>query len=271
MNIVTGVHRSGTSFITNLVAELGADLGDESKRMEGDEWNVKGYFENRDVTYFNDWLILGPYSRLAEEEAKANGECRVLVKLFAPFAKLRSGWGVYPKAIERRAERRAERIKEFDEELAGATVKDVRFSLTLAAWRKRAKIDKILYTFRYPEEVAKSIQKRYNAPLSVGFKTWRNYVEEFFRAAEGIPTAMVYYNNFFDEAHRRDEINRLYAFLETPPNDEEAERVVSTTLDKRLKHNQGGDRALPSEVARLHERLLELHKDYATLKPFAAK
>ncbi|WP_047289491.1 sulfotransferase family protein [Pseudomonas protegens] len=53
--IVLGMHRSGTSAIAASLEQLGLVMG--SSLFKGDEWNPKGYFEERQIVEFNDKLL----------------------------------------------------------------------------------------------------------------------------------------------------------------------------------------------------------------------
>ncbi len=53
--MVLGMHRSGTSVVTNLLAELGCDLGGPT--IEGRPDNPRGYFEHPDVTAIHEELL----------------------------------------------------------------------------------------------------------------------------------------------------------------------------------------------------------------------
>lgn len=53
--IVLGMHRSGTSAIAAGLEQLGLSMG--SSLYQGDEWNPKGYFEERQVVEFNNRLL----------------------------------------------------------------------------------------------------------------------------------------------------------------------------------------------------------------------
>ncbi|MBD8090448.1 hypothetical protein IFT48_10670 [Pseudomonas fluorescens] len=53
--IVLGMHRSGTSAIAAGLEQLGLVMG--SSLFQGDEWNPKGYFEERRVVEFNNRLL----------------------------------------------------------------------------------------------------------------------------------------------------------------------------------------------------------------------
>lgn len=50
--LVLGMHRSGTSAVTQLLALAGAQL--PTNVMPGDEHNAKGYFEPWKIAIFND-------------------------------------------------------------------------------------------------------------------------------------------------------------------------------------------------------------------------
>jgi len=53
---VVGQHRSGTSALTGLLNAFGAKLG-EGHVHEQDQWNVKGYFENKNFESFNEEIL----------------------------------------------------------------------------------------------------------------------------------------------------------------------------------------------------------------------
>lgn len=53
---IVGQHRSGTSALTGLLNIYGAELG-EGHVHEQDQWNVKGYFENKKFEAFNEEVL----------------------------------------------------------------------------------------------------------------------------------------------------------------------------------------------------------------------
>src|SRR5690349_5533051 len=78
--LVLGMHRSGTSAITQLLALAGAQLPENV--MPGDEHNAKGYFEPWKIAIFNDrrlragassWddIFAYPYGPLAPRDERA--------------------------------------------------------------------------------------------------------------------------------------------------------------------------------------------------------
>lgn len=53
--LVLGMHRSGTSAVAACLERLGVVMGDEL--VQADEWNPKGYFEERRIVAFNNRLL----------------------------------------------------------------------------------------------------------------------------------------------------------------------------------------------------------------------
>src|SRR5258706_1307568 len=112
--LVLGMHRSGTSAVTQLLALAGANL--PHNVMSGDEHNAKGYFEPWQIAMFND------------ERLRAAGAAWDDVFAF-PFRPL-------PTRIERGWITRAEAL--FGEEFGDASfplLKDPRITVLMPLWR----------------------------------------------------------------------------------------------------------------------------------------
>ena len=61
MQIITGMHRSGTSLVAKIFYEVGADLGPKETLYPGDRWNPDGYYEQPAIHSINMALIHGPF------------------------------------------------------------------------------------------------------------------------------------------------------------------------------------------------------------------
>ena len=55
--VVLGMHRSGTSLISGLLAQVGVHFGKEAEFIQANEENPKGFWERRDVRKLNDMLL----------------------------------------------------------------------------------------------------------------------------------------------------------------------------------------------------------------------
>ncbi|MEZ5166533.1 MAG: hypothetical protein R2695_08565 [Acidimicrobiales bacterium] len=66
--IITGMHRSGTSLVAQVLRELGVDFGPADELYPGDRWNENGYLERLDVIDLNSRIVTGVP---ADDEAAA--------------------------------------------------------------------------------------------------------------------------------------------------------------------------------------------------------
>ncbi len=269
MIVVTGMHRSGTSFTCNLLHAMGADCGDDALLLEKDTWNQRGYFENLEVLALNNRLILGktPASLYEKVLASPLGE--------KPKAALKSLLNlpsfIFPTLgkIERRSFQCLEKLGQLSGKYSETVIKDVRFCLTLGVWRKQGDLSKVLFCYRHPWEVAMSLKKRQHIPLWKGLQLWAQHVEAFFAQARELPGVMVNYHHFMgEEAEALREMRRLYAFLERPYDEAQAREVLSSVRVSGLYHNRCAEQTLPRKIERLWNDLNARHEQHEILNPF---
>ncbi len=267
MLIVTGMHRSGTSFVANLLKNIGGDFGDESLLMEKDRWNQHGYYENWELVDANNRLILGKwlataYHRIAVSGVRADVRSILGGLLNIPaFAFPRVGM------ITRRTEANALQMIALGQKYEACVVKDVRFCITIGAWRSLIRIPRVLFCYRHPHEVALSLKKRQHIPLRKGLALWSFHITEFLRQTKGLPVAFVDFNRFFSPDTAAGEARRLFAFLNRTCTEDDVARLMSETLDRELRHNIGDKAALPPEVDKLYRQLCGMHDQFATATP----
>ena len=89
MIIITGMHRTGTSAIANMLYELGLDFGDPSEFITADRWNVEGYFENKEVTFLNDDIILGEFAPSRQYWTTPGQNRNLSLKIFMALSRMR--------------------------------------------------------------------------------------------------------------------------------------------------------------------------------------
>ncbi|MCZ7545119.1 MAG: hypothetical protein M5R40_17055 [Anaerolineae bacterium] len=65
MRIISGMHRSGTSLMGQLLHAVGIDMGTPDTFFPADRWNPDGYYEQRDIIRVNKALVRGPFWKFA--------------------------------------------------------------------------------------------------------------------------------------------------------------------------------------------------------------
>lgn len=267
MIIITGMHRSGTSFSANMLYELDLTFGEPQMLMPADQWNPHGYYENTEIHILNDHLLLGDLAPIRQFRTVSPEKRSIPLRLVMTAFRIRYSLTGGRRAISRRADRHANDIRKLAENYQNVAIKDPRFSHTIGAWSRFVTIDRVLYSFRHPFEVARSLQARYSLPMWMGYRFWYGHVTSFFQQVKGVPIVMVNYENYFGE-HPLDEVKRLYAFARRPYNPAEAESVLNKVLDPSLKRNVYSGAPLPRKIKETHERLRELHGLYTDIRPY---
>lgn len=188
--LVTGMHRSGTSLLAEILVRAGVDFGSSAHWLPADESNPRGYFEDRRVVNLDDRLLriwsgtwdeppplpdnwledpnLGP---LADEASKW---------LRSMANKPHWGW------------------------------KDPRACLLLPFWRRLSPGLHCVLCIRDPLEVARSLHKRDRVTPHKASFLWLHYVAESFRGVGDAPCAVFFYDDLLKDPARQ--LDRLLRF-----------------------------------------------------------
>ncbi|WP_417798116.1 hypothetical protein [Terasakiella pusilla] len=255
MKIVTGCMRSGTSFVCNVLEKLGGDFGSASELVSADEWNIKGYFENRKVNLLNHELLFGRWSsselwvdHMWPKDRRI--KLRKLANLvFAPVA-TRAG------TIEKRTKDNATHIRDLSHDLSGMIVKDPRFSFVLKGWEEYGEVEGVLYCVRHPWEVAHSMSRQTGLPIVLTYLAWRDAVTRFWANPPKEPVYIVEYNNFFKPDLVEAEMKTLFAFLGRDFSSGDAADVLDSVLDKNMYSSVAKNKKMPTYINRLYEDVL---------------
>jgi hypothetical protein len=218
--LVLGMHRSGTSAMTQLLALAGARLPENV--MPGDEHNAKGYFEPWRVALFNDRrLRLGgrawddvfafPYRPL--EPAGERAWADEAANLFrAEYGRVR-----YP------------------------LLKDPRVTVMLPLWRQA--LDRLgvgarcVIPVRHPLAVAGSLARRDGFPVEKSLLVWTAYMLAAEAYTRDLPRVFVDYDSLL--ADWRTQVGRIEAAhgAPLPRLDAKAAKQIDSFLTPELRHN----------------------------------
>lgn len=214
--VVTGMQRSGTSMVCQLLAALGTSFGDPEAWLPADRWNPHGYFEAKPIVDLNSRIITGlPRSR------------REPVAWLSKVAYLRMPGAA---AIEARGERQRGAIEQLGERYAALAVKDPRFCVTLRFWLRWTQVQHVVVCMRHPASVIASMHRRHWLPLNVGARFYAWHVDTL---AEHLPAHAVFVDVDALAAGRAAELDTLRAALGLsagPPSAALLQQVVSAGL-----------------------------------------
>lgn len=237
MNIITGMHRSGTSLIARLFYEAGANMGDPNRFYRPDKWNPDGYYEQPDIQNINMQLINGPLWK------------------FSYF------WLPSTQRILKRSRKLNTTIQSVAQTYETAIVKETRFCLTLPAWLEYGtKVDRILVCLREPLQVARSIQKRNRTLISHGLWLW--YVHNT-RLLENVPADVpVWYMNYhklLNQDSYVDELSKAFEFMGIHLSEARILELLRAYVKPDMNHHKGSISTYPAHIDQLWKALQEKH------------
>lgn len=220
--LVLGMHRSGTSAVTQLLALAGAKL--PSHVMPGDEHNAKGYFEPWRIAIFNDERLRAAGS--AWDDPFTDPDCE---------PEDSSDW-------------RDRAIKLFRSEYRKARaplLKDPRVSVLLPLWRQVLEAEGLraqcVIPVRHPLAVAGSLAKRDGFPTVKSLLLWMTYMVETEAGSRDLPRAFVEYDALL--ADWRPVVQAMEATLGAPLPDlnSKAAAAIDDFLTPDLRHNKADE------------------------------
>ena len=242
---ITGMHRSGTSLVANLLHRSGVYVGEKHELMQPTRDNEQGYWENWEFVNLNDSILaeLGgswhsppaPNNAWYDEERWNDLRVRaeVLLRRFTPH----EPWGW----------------------------KDPRTSLTIPFWFNlnsilmpfwlgRGSKLKVVLCLRDPLEVFQSLRDRTTAPNSSGLDLWLTYNRSVLNHTLPADRIVTHYEAYFRDPQA--ELCRVLEFLEIPATKatiESSVHVVSSSMrHKKSSINNLINNNVTEEVVELY-------------------
>lgn len=174
---VLGMHRSGTSVVAGILAELGMDGGPPETMFQADRFNSDGYWEQIPVVELHDRLLrgLGGFAS-APPDHTADLE---------------------PQLLAEAADTIADIVDGFDRPWF---VKDPRQCLLLDVWeRTLGRDDLAVVVSRDPDAVVRSLRHRNGYPHDLAAGLWERYTAAVLRAVDGRRCHVVQYEDLLDD------------------------------------------------------------------------
>lgn len=162
--LVLGMHRSGTSYVSEICNHLGVYFGKEDELFGGEKWNPDGYFENKSIVDYHDSILSGYnrkwYSLLSADSNKEMADNNVKEQIKNVIYGLLKNHSVIG-------------------------IKDPRMCLFLPMWREiiefmQIKV-KIIVVYRNPSDVVASLMRRDKLPEEYLYNLWLRYNTELLK------------------------------------------------------------------------------------------
>jgi hypothetical protein len=207
---IVGMHRSGTSMVTQLLNLCGLDLGAEQDLLGPDKGNPLGHFEHKGFKGLDEFLL-----------AHFGGSTDNPPDLEPNWQEDSSLHEVFEKARLLLATFKEKRVWGW---------KEPRTTLLIPFWRRLLPDARFVICIRNPLEVARSIAERDGMPLEKGFYLWNCYTRAAIRDTEGCPRIFTFYEDHFTNG--LNEIKRVANFcgLSLPIEPSKLQRVVHREL-----------------------------------------
>ncbi len=236
MNIITGMHRSGTSLIAKLLYEAGVDMGTPETFFKSDKWNAEGYYEQTEVFELNKKILHGFWGKLNY--------------FFLPSE----------ETINNRSKKYVKNIHDIVDKYVNKTVKDPRFCMTLNVWKNQnIDIDKIIFCVREPIQTALSLRKRNKIFIKLGLHLWFEHNKRLLESTRNIPTWIVFYNNIINESTFLKEAKGMFTFLGYELSDQQLFNLQTKCVKPKLNNNPDTCDSYPKKINTLLELIKNKH------------
>lgn len=215
--VVLGMHRSGTSAITNVLRRMGLWAGEKDDFPPADGHNQAGYWEHRGI-----WAV---------DEA-------ILHSLGASWSE------VADLDLSRLEERARARLQQQARETLRAldrhgswVIKDPRLCLLFPFWREILERPFCILIYRDPLPVARSLAARDGFSIPLGIALWEKYNREALASSRGLPRVLVSHRELMENpaamlgrlhrelAQHRPELAELHV-----PTEEESRAILDPDL-----------------------------------------
>lgn len=244
--LVLGMHRSGTSALTQMLSLLGADPGKEL--LEAQEGiNEQGFWEHRELVEINELLLSG------------------LGRHWYDFRSLQAEWWKQTNlaSMQDRARHFLETAFDSDEL---AVIKDPRLCILLPFWlhlvRHAGWQPVVVIATRAPWEVSASLCRRDPLDESTANLLWLRYFHDAETGSRGLPRCVVDYHDLLSEWTGQAAKISSELGIEWPVVRAEVDPLIDDAIDPSLRHQaadfKNTDKQVASLVASVYRQLQEL-------------
>jgi hypothetical protein len=236
---VVGMGRSGTSATSGLLVKMGLSGPRPDDLVPARSSNEKGHYESKEMLRCNMRLL------------RAVDSSNDSPPLTPPNWQDVGGIDHVREAARRW----------FAETYDGRSmvVKDPRLSVTLGFWREMLPMPMAaVFMVRDPLQVARSLEARDHAPITLGLSRWDRYIRSCSSVIQGLPTLVLTYDDLL-----ADPVNaalQLSHFLEKVGVELEpgAAEAASSHIDAKLRHQVAEEEDELKDLARTQREMFDM-------------
>tara|TARA_B100001559_G_C16353484_1_gene553832 strand:- start:522 stop:920 length:399 start_codon:yes stop_codon:yes gene_type:complete len=124
-------------------------------------------------------------------------------------------------------------------------------------WQIHGDIGSVLFVLRHPWESASSMTRQTGLPLPLTYAGWKDSILNFWNTKHEYPVHIVDYNSLFQKDIASKAMEPLFKFLDIQFDREKADKVLSSTIDKKMRRYQGTEKKLPKKIKKMYDGLLD--------------
>lgn len=211
--VVTGMHRSGTSALTEALADRGLALSRHDALVKAHPSNPRGHFEDSRIVAMNDRIL-------------AHGGASWLnpwpLRKFRPNDDLLSDIDRCWSVVEREST---------------TLIKDPRFCLTWHWWQSAWTDREVTYVHivRHPVEVAASLRDRNGIPQVLAELLWHEYVVSFLAVGEPSSSVIVDFASLVSDPMKT--VGSIVARIGSSAFPDSRSKMGTSPVDPSLRHH----------------------------------
>jgi GT2 family glycosyltransferase/LPS sulfotransferase NodH len=237
MIMVTGMHRSGTSVVAQLLDACGFDLGGPLLQESVSD-NSDGYWEHAEVVAINEGLL----DALDRTWHGGHGA-----------SALPEGWLSWPQTLE--AERQLKIIVQRElTQYSTWVVKDPRFCRLMPLWGRVLKAlavsYQVVHCIRHPKEVTASLATRQDMPTELAYNIWQVHQTDLLRDCRDVMRIPVSYDALMREPEAV--LTELLSALRAPRT-QDLVRKAAAKVKPAYRHHRtiDSDQAVPVHLSKV--------------------
>ena len=250
--MIVGMHRSGTSALAGLLHHSGISMGCEENFIpKALPQNPKGFYENHEFRLLNDALLKKNHYHVKSWAVNTPSKIKTsfllqmrMKRLLKKELKKNINWGW----------------------------KDPRNCLTLKAWLDVLKAmclrnyTKILYIYRHPISVAKSLATRGDTDYESALRLWKNYNLTVMKALRHKKCDAFYLSYEELIQHPEKATEKIFSYLCAKPYKHKVSEFLDTNLN-RSNFDQSQNENLAEDIKEIYDEL-ERRRQNAPFKCF---